>query len=227
MILKSLQYLILLLFPCLLAAQDLPTPIVGNLFAKPGIRNGSPGRGLSIEYERHPKFKLFGGAMDGNSNGKNDVEAKERFEAKVKFPLLLKNNWKVLGDFYHSFERYHFDAIDPASEYAFRPIDGTMLRRTRVTGYVFKSMSPKTYLALRVEASSNGKYKGIANFDRRYMVYRASAVLGIVGAGGIGFELMAALRLIKYDEVSALLLSVLACVLVVDGMGAALRRKLK
>ena len=57
--------------------------------------------------------------------------------------------------------------------------------------------------------------------------FRASAVLGIVGAGGIGFELMAALRLIKYDEVSALLLSVLACVLVVDGMGAALRRKLK
>ena len=57
--------------------------------------------------------------------------------------------------------------------------------------------------------------------------FRASAVLGIVGAGGIGFELMAALRLIKYDEVSAILLSILACVLVVDSVGAALRRKLK
>lgn len=57
--------------------------------------------------------------------------------------------------------------------------------------------------------------------------FRASAVLGIVGAGGIGFELMAALRLIKYDEVSAILLSILACVLVVDSIGAALRRKLK
>jgi len=30
--------------------------------------------------------------------------------------------------------------------------------------------------------------------------FRASAVLGIVGAGGIGFELVAALRLIQYDE---------------------------
>ena len=57
--------------------------------------------------------------------------------------------------------------------------------------------------------------------------FRASAVLGIVGAGGIGFELMAALRLIKYDEVAAILLAVLACVLVVDGLGAALRRRLK
>jgi phosphonate transport system permease protein len=57
--------------------------------------------------------------------------------------------------------------------------------------------------------------------------FRASAVLGIVGAGGIGFELMSALRLVKYDEVSAILLSVLACVLVVDSIGAALRKRLK
>ena len=30
--------------------------------------------------------------------------------------------------------------------------------------------------------------------------FRASAVLGIVGAGGIGFELIAALRLTAYDQ---------------------------
>lgn len=57
--------------------------------------------------------------------------------------------------------------------------------------------------------------------------FRASAVLGIVGAGGIGFELMAALRLVHYDQVSAILLTILACVIVVDGVGARLRRQLK
>ena len=57
--------------------------------------------------------------------------------------------------------------------------------------------------------------------------FRASAVLGIVGAGGIGFELIAALRLIDYAQVSAILLSILACVVVVDAIGAALRRRLK
>jgi phosphonate transport system permease protein len=57
--------------------------------------------------------------------------------------------------------------------------------------------------------------------------FRASAVLGIVGAGGIGFELMAALRLIAYDQVSAILLSILACVVVVDALGARLRKALK
>jgi len=57
--------------------------------------------------------------------------------------------------------------------------------------------------------------------------FRASTVLGIVGAGGIGFELIAALRIIKYDQVSAILIAILMCVLVVDGLGAWLRGKLK
>jgi phosphonate transport system permease protein len=57
--------------------------------------------------------------------------------------------------------------------------------------------------------------------------FRASAVLGIVGAGGIGFELIAALRIIRYDQVSAILITILACVILVDGIGARLRKALK
>ena len=57
--------------------------------------------------------------------------------------------------------------------------------------------------------------------------FRASTVLGAVGAGGIGFELIAALRVLEYAQVSAILLCILACVTIVDGVGAALRRSLK
>ncbi|MFN3348388.1 phosphonate ABC transporter, permease protein PhnE [Pseudorhodoplanes sp.] len=57
--------------------------------------------------------------------------------------------------------------------------------------------------------------------------FRASAVLGIVGAGGIGFELIAALRIIRYDQVSAILITILFCVILVDGIGARLRKALK
>ncbi|MBM3527192.1 MAG: phosphonate ABC transporter, permease protein PhnE [Alphaproteobacteria bacterium] len=57
--------------------------------------------------------------------------------------------------------------------------------------------------------------------------FRASTVLGIVGAGGIGFELIAALRVIRYDQVSAILITILLCVVVVDSLGAWLRKQLK
>lgn len=57
--------------------------------------------------------------------------------------------------------------------------------------------------------------------------FRASTVLGAVGAGGIGFELIAALRVLEYAQVSAILICILVCVTIVDGIGAALRNHLK
>ena len=56
--------------------------------------------------------------------------------------------------------------------------------------------------------------------------FRASLVLGAVGAGGIGFEIIGALRLLKYQEVSALLLVVLVMVTVVDSLGNYFRKKI-
>jgi phosphonate transport system permease protein len=57
--------------------------------------------------------------------------------------------------------------------------------------------------------------------------FRASTVMGMVGAGGIGFELMGALRIMQYQEVSAILLVILATVTVVDGFSGHLRKKFK
>lgn len=57
--------------------------------------------------------------------------------------------------------------------------------------------------------------------------FRASTVMGMVGAGGIGFELMASLRLMSYAEVSAILIAILVLVSGVDALGAFVRRSLK
>jgi phosphonate transport system permease protein len=57
--------------------------------------------------------------------------------------------------------------------------------------------------------------------------FRASAVMGAVGAGGIGLELMAALRIMHYRSVSAILLLILVLVTLVDGLGSYLRRRFR
>lgn len=56
--------------------------------------------------------------------------------------------------------------------------------------------------------------------------FRASTVVGMVGAGGIGFEIVAALRLTQYREVSAMLLVVFVVVQLVDGFGGLIRGRL-
>ena len=57
--------------------------------------------------------------------------------------------------------------------------------------------------------------------------FRASTVMGMVGAGGIGLELMSSLRILHYTEVSAILIAILIMVTAVDAIGAAVRRAMK
>ena len=53
--------------------------------------------------------------------------------------------------------------------------------------------------------------------------FRASMVLGAVGAGGIGQEIIGALRILQYQQVSALLIVVLMMVTLVDSLSNYLR----
>jgi phosphonate transport system permease protein len=57
--------------------------------------------------------------------------------------------------------------------------------------------------------------------------FRASTVMGMVGAGGIGFELMGSLRIMQYQDVSAILIVILAMVTLVDGFSGWLRKRFK
>ena len=51
--------------------------------------------------------------------------------------------------------------------------------------------------------------------------------MGVVGAGGIGTELVGSPRLIDYPQVAAILILILVVVTVVDGLSNWLRNKFK
>jgi phosphonate transport system permease protein len=55
---------------------------------------------------------------------------------------------------------------------------------------------------------------------------RSSLVLGFVGAGGIGFQLLTAMNLFQYQEVSLLLIVIFVIVLTAERVSAALRERL-
>lgn len=55
---------------------------------------------------------------------------------------------------------------------------------------------------------------------------RSSLVLGFVGAGGIGFQLLTAMELFQYREVSLLLIITFVIVLAAERLSAILREKL-
>jgi phosphonate transport system permease protein len=56
--------------------------------------------------------------------------------------------------------------------------------------------------------------------------FRSSLVLGFVGAGGIGFQLLTAMNLFQYREVSLLLIVIFVIVLAVERLSAFLRQRI-
>ena len=55
---------------------------------------------------------------------------------------------------------------------------------------------------------------------------RSSLVLGFVGAGGIGFQLLTAMNLFQYRDVSLLLIVIFVIVVTVERLSALLRQRL-
>ena len=56
--------------------------------------------------------------------------------------------------------------------------------------------------------------------------FRSATILGIVGAGGIGFELVTSMRLFMYPDMTTILIIILAMVTVVDYISSYVRSKI-
>ena len=55
---------------------------------------------------------------------------------------------------------------------------------------------------------------------------RASVILGVVGAGGIGVELAVSMEMFRYDQAATIILLILILVLTVEQFGAWSRRRI-
>jgi len=70
---------------------------------------------------------------------------------------------------------------------------------------------------------SNFASYGLLRFE---VNVRGATVLGFVGAGGIGEELLIAIRKFYYSDVSAILVLVVVCVMLIDLVSERVRHRL-
>ncbi len=98
--------------------------------------------------------------------------------------------------------------VDPA------PVEAAKAAGCRSLQIVFHAIFPQVFSQMADTAIYRWEYN-----------FRASTVMGMVGAGGIGFELIGSLRLMQYQEVSAILIVILAMVTLVDAFSSYLRKK--
>ena len=54
-----------------------------------------------------------------------------------------------------------------------------------------------------------------------------ATMLGIVGAGGIGYELQSSFRMFEYERVSAIIILIFITIFVIDHLSSLIRSKIK
>ncbi|MDQ0204636.1 PhnE/PtxC family ABC transporter permease [Pectinatus haikarae] len=57
--------------------------------------------------------------------------------------------------------------------------------------------------------------------------FRSATILGIVGAGGIGFELVTSMRLFMYPDMTTILIVIFIMVTIVDTISSYIRMKIR
>lgn len=109
----------------------------------------------------------------------------------------------------------------------------------KVLAELVEAAPPEPAAALAAAGASplrafvHGTLPGVFPLWASYVLYRldcalrASAVLGLVGAGGVGLQLELSLKMLAYDEVAAMVLALLALVAAVDLASALVRRRLR
>ncbi len=123
---------------------------------------------------------------------------------------------------------------------------GTLALSIYTIGYLAKfyqeaieSVDPHTLEALQVTGASRlqiaqyGILPQVMPLGLGYTLYmfeyniRAASVLGVVGAGGIGFELVNYIRAFEYHKATTMMLVLLVVVSVIDAISSHLRRHLE
>lgn len=125
------------------------------------------------------------------------------------------------------------------------PFAGVLAIALHVTGFLSKfyaetieSIDMKSIEALESTGATrfyiilHGVFPQILPLFNSYNLYildrnvRASATMGVVGAGGIGFELVMSMRLFEYQETATIVLLILAVVIFINRLSSYFRQKI-
>ena len=109
----------------------------------------------------------------------------------------------------------------------------------RVLADLFETVDPRPLEALRATGATRLQIFAFGIWPQAlpaavaYVLYsfeccvRAAVVLGLVGAGGIGYEIALSMRMFEYGQVATLVIALLALVWLTDAASTALRRLLR
>lgn len=162
----------------LLLPSDNSASLQETVFCRPGVSNSSRSRGAEFTYGLINGFNLQVNSLAADGQSLASVSHVESYKAKIKIPLLLKKDFKMLLGYEYNSETYHLNHASGAFAPTFESLDGKTLRTNKFTLYATKSFNDEVYALVRLRAAFNGDYAQGITMDHRYGIYSAIAGVG-------------------------------------------------
>ncbi len=145
-------------------------------YCSPGVENKSRSRGLDFSYQYSGISRLNGLSERLNSY---QVRGIESIIFKVKIPLLLKRDLKILAGYSHEPEVTQVGTSLGNAMPFLQNLNGDYLKNHGMALYAIKSLDATNYLALRFKMTASGSYNGFFSFDKQFVSYSAIGTWGI------------------------------------------------
>ncbi len=147
-------------------------------FCTPGVANKSRARGLEIVYTRS------GGGVWQNGNDKTaspagELQSLESINLRLRVPVLLKPDLKILLGYQYRPQRYNFQEIGSEIHPFVGEMNNESFKSNAFSLYLTKSFDETYYTAFRLQTGFNGAYDNWINFDSQYLTISAIGLLGI------------------------------------------------
>lgn len=157
--------------PDLFPEDVIENDLEARCYCSPGVYNKSRSRGVELAYGW-----MNGGIFNEQdfpfSNQLSKYDRLESLEFKLKAPLVLKDNFKLLVGYQHFSEFFNFQDIGADFNPVFSELNNKRLKSNSLSMIVSKPINETTYLAFRLKYTSSGDYDSHFSFDGRYAIYK-------------------------------------------------------
>ncbi len=153
---KVTFHIIILFLPVFLLAQESLDFCTDSTYCVPGITGMPRTKGLVIRQERVKNYSIRSYNLNGEKVSEGVVNRNKRWTAKLKLPILLKENLKLGVGLNYFIEEYNFDSKGTPESVFYQNLENKPLQSMGLRLYGLKTYLGRHYLIFRLGGNLNG-----------------------------------------------------------------------
>lgn len=139
-----------------LYAQDIEED---DCYCDPRVEGMPRPVGISIKYERVLNYRIYSTSkVDEYPDGDGEINYNRRIKAKLRIPIINKDNFKLTYGFSYSHEEFRFDDFAEIDYALYKSLEDKSLKSLGSSFYFLFPRKNNTFFAFRVNLNLNGDY---------------------------------------------------------------------